>query len=78
MPNDYFKFAATVNALLWIAGFSALRFHEWPLIFYPSVAGGNLRAQDGPVRPVYPFVPGRTGSKRLKAGKGEQNENCKS
>jgi|WetSurMetagenome_2_1015567.scaffolds.fasta_scaffold05301_3 hypothetical protein len=76
MPSGYLKFVATINALLWIAGFSALRFHEWPLVFHPSVAGGNLRAQDGPVRPVYPFVPGRTRGKCLKAGECEQNKNC--
>jgi hypothetical protein len=77
MPNSYLKFVATVNVLLRIAGFLALRFHEGALVFYPSVAGGNLRAQCRSICPVYPFVPGCAGSKCPKAGKGEQNENSK-
>jgi hypothetical protein len=77
MLSSYLKFVATINVLLWIAGFLALRFHEGPLVLYPSVAGGNLCAQYRSVCPVYPFVPGCAGSKCPKAGKGEQNENSK-
>jgi hypothetical protein len=77
MLNSYLKFVSTINVLLWIAGFFALRFHEGTLVFYPSVAGRNLRAQYRSVCPVYPFVPGCAGCKCPKAGKGEQNENSK-
>ena len=61
-----------------IALLPALRFHKRPLIFIPGVTGRNLRAQDGVVEFVFPFVPRRPGSECRKASECQKSQYCNS